>query len=207
MSHSPSLHLVPTPFTRSPEERLESVQGHVECVLRSLDPEPTRDGLQGTGERVARALVNELLYGYQVDPRTFLTTMFDNTLDQMVMVANIPVYSMCEHHMLPFIGEAWVAYIPAGGRVVGISKLARAVDAYARRLQIQERLTQQIADAVQEVLRPQGVGVHVRCKHLCMLMRGAQAQQATTLTTCLRGLMHEQDRAREEFLQWVAQTS
>ncbi|HOA01352.1 MAG TPA: GTP cyclohydrolase I [Bacillota bacterium] len=152
------------------------------------------DDVAKTVRRAASAWKDELLAGYAVDPRTFLETQFELELgqsNQLVMLTQIPVYSTCEHHLLPFVGTARVAYIP-GQCVTGLSKLVRVVDGYARRLQVQERLTTQIADALDHCLRPQGVGVMLQCEHMCMTIRGAQAPGTLTTTIQLKGgLLHE----------------
>lgn len=183
-----------------------NVEGAVEVILRELVPDHPRPGLDDTPSRVARMYANELLVGYQEDPAEHLTTTFDQDVDQMVMVANIPVWSLCEHHLVPIIGRAWVAYIPQGGRVVGLSKLARVVDGYARRLQLQERLTTQVAEAIEQKLNPLGTGVYIEARHLCMEMRGVQAEGTLTKTNCVRGVLMREDRARAEFFSMVGDT-
>ena len=172
----------------------------LECPNKTNVIPPLREGLKDTPDRVQRAYMDELFKGYDIDPAEYLKVTFETErVDEMILVRNIPVYSMCEHHMLPFIGHAHVAYIPAGNRVVGISKLARVVDAYARRLQVQERLTQQVADIIDDCLQPKGVGVLISCEHLCMTMRGIRARGAQTVTSCLKGVFRNDD-TRKEFL-------
>ena len=167
--------------------------------LELLGEEPMRAGLQKTPERVARAMM-WLTRGYQQDVEQVVgDAIFEEDHSSMVMVRDIELYSMCEHHMLPFFGKAHIAYIP-NGRIVGLSKLPRLVDVFARRLQVQERLTGQIADAIQDVLAPIGVGVVVEAQHLCMMMRGVQKQNSTTITSALRGSFLTDARTRDEFL-------
>lgn len=166
-------------------------------LLQHLGENPNRDGLQDTPKRVVKALT-ELTDGYRQDPAQILSTTFDVAHDQMIHVQNIEVVSLCEHHMLPFTGTCHVAYIPTD-RVVGLSKIPRVVHAYAKRLQVQERLTDQIADAVWKHLEPQGVGVKITAHHACMGLRGVQQRNATMTTTALRGRMFEPE-ARAEFL-------
>lgn len=159
-----------------------------------------RPGLEETPSRYLKAL-REYTSGYHVDPASLLKVFEDGAegYDQMVVVKDIPVYSLCEHHLAPFFGKATVAYIP-NGKVVGLSKLARVVDAYARRFQVQERLTTQVADLIHKELHPTGVGVVVRCRHLCMEARGVRAPGTSTVTSALRGAIKDKPEAREEFL-------
>lgn len=159
-----------------------------------------RPGLEETPSRYLKAL-REYTEGYHVDPASLLKVFEDGAegYDQMVVVKDIPVYSLCEHHLAPFFGKATVAYIP-NGKVVGLSKLARVVDAYARRFQVQERLTTQVADLIHKELHPKGVGVVVRCRHLCMEARGVRAPGTSTVTSALRGAIKDKPEAREEFL-------
>lgn len=172
----------------------------LECSVNPFAVTPFREGIVSTPDRVQRAYMDELFKGYDIDPAEYLKVTFETErVDEMILVRNIPVYSMCEHHMLPFIGQAHVAYIPNDNRVVGISKLARVVDAYARRLQVQERLTQQVADIIDDCLQPKGVGVLISCEHLCMTMRGIRARGAQTVTSCLKGVFRNDD-TRKEFL-------
>ncbi|HZF68596.1 MAG TPA: GTP cyclohydrolase I FolE [Gemmatirosa sp.] len=167
--------------------------------LALLGERPDREGLRDTPARVARALAF-LTHGRTLGAADAVgDAVFEVDADQMVMVRDIEFYSLCEHHLLPFYGRAHVAYVPHG-RVVGLSKLARVVDVFARRLQVQERLTEQVAGALEEVLRPRGVGVVLEAVHLCMMMRGAQQQGARTVTSALRGVFRDDARTRDEFL-------
>jgi GTP cyclohydrolase I len=170
-------------------------------VLLDVVGETDREGLRDTPRRVVRTLM-ELTAGYDVDVDKLLQTTFDmdRNLDQLVVVTGIRLVSLCEHHMLPFTGSAVVGYIPAGGRVVGLSKIPRLVDAYARRLQVQERLTEQIADKLAERLQPVGVGVVIRAHHACMGIRGAQQPTAMMTTSALRGALLDKPAARAEFM-------
>ena len=167
--------------------------------LALLGEDPTRDGLLNTPKRVAKAMA-WLTRGYQMDVRDVIgDALFEVDSEGMVMVRDIELYSMCEHHMLPFFGKAHIAYIP-NGRVVGLSKLARVVEVFARRLQVQERLTEEIAGALEDVLRPRGVGVVIEAAHMCMMMRGVEKQNSATVTSALRGQFKDDGRTRDEFL-------
>jgi len=172
----------------------------IKDLIDTLDPEPTREGLRETPERVSRAW-EEWVSGYGQDPCATLKTFKDGAdgCDQLVIVRNIPVYSHCEHHLAPFFGVAHVGYIPRG-KVVGLSKLSRVVDIFAKRLQVQERLTNQIADALQDNLEPIGVGVLIECRHLCMESRGISRAGTSTKTSALRGALRNDQDARAEFL-------
>lgn len=169
-------------------------------LLESIGEDPKREGLLETPQRVAKAW-EEWAAGYGEDPAAVLKTFEDGAegTDQLVLVRDIPVYSHCEHHLAPFFGVAHVGYIP-NGKVVGLSKLTRLVNIYARRLQVQERLTNQIADALQDHLGPKGVGVQVRCRHLCMESRGVRTAGSETVTNALRGVLRTEAEARAEFL-------
>ena len=168
-------------------------------ILGELGEDPSREGLEKTPERVAKAM-RFFTSGYQQDPKEVLGgAIFKEAYDEMVVVRDIEVYSLCEHHMVPFYGKAHVAYVP-DGKIVGLSKVARLVDVFARRLQVQERLTVQIAEALEEVLGPQGVGVVVEAAHLCMMMRGVGKQNSVTVTSCMRGCFRSDERTRSEFL-------
>lgn len=171
-----------------------------EQLIRTIDGEGDREGLQETPMRVAKAW-DEWTSGYHVDIKSLLKTFEDgaNNYDEMVIVKDIPIYSKCEHHLADIFGTATIAYIP-NGKVVGLSKLSRLADAFARRLQVQERLTVQIADALEEHLHPKGVGVLIRARHMCMESRGTRQQGHHTITTALRGVLREDARARSEFL-------
>ena len=180
----------------SPHSEFESL---VRRQLELLGEDPDRDGLQRTPERVAKSLA-WLTRGQDMDVRDVIgDAVFEEAHENMVMVRDIELYSMCEHHMLPFFGKAHVAYIP-NGRIVGLSKLARVVELYARRLQVQERLTEQIAQAIDDVLAPRGVGVVIEAVHLCMMMRGVQKQNSRTITSALRGNFRDCPMTRDEFL-------
>jgi GTP cyclohydrolase I len=171
----------------------------VEALLHRLGEDPAREGLQRTPERVARSL-GFLTSGYRQDVHEVLNgAVFTEPYSEMVLVRDIELYSLCEHHMLPFYGRAHVAYVPEG-RVVGLSKLPRLVEMFARRLQVQERLTSEIAEALDRVLAPQGVGVVVEAVHLCMMMRGVQKQNSQTVTSSMRGVFLTDQRTRAEFL-------
>jgi GTP cyclohydrolase IA len=174
--------------------------GHsVARLLRFLGEDPTREGLRGTPERVARSL-QFLTSGHEQDLADVVNgAVFAETYSEMVVVRDIDVYSLCEHHMLPFFGRAHVAYIP-DGRVIGLSKLPRIVELFARRLQLQERLTTQVAEALDSVLAPRGVAVVIEASHLCMMMRGVQKQNTKTLTSSMRGTFLSDQRTRAEFM-------
>ncbi|MBT8348279.1 MAG: GTP cyclohydrolase I FolE [Sulfurovum sp.] len=176
----------------------EEFEQAVTKVLELLGEDPTREGLLKTPTRVAKAL-KFLTEGYDQDPKEILNqALFSTSNDEMVLVRDIEFYSMCEHHMLPIIGRAHVAYIP-DGKVVGLSKIPRIVNVYARRLQIQEQMTEQIADAISETIQPKGVAVVVHARHMCMEMRGVQKINSTTVSSALRGLFKKDERTRNEF--------
>jgi GTP cyclohydrolase I len=171
-------------------------------MLIHLGENPDREGLRRTPERFEKAL-RFLTSGYRQDPEKLLNgAMFSVCYDEMVVVKDIELYSLCEHHLLPFFGKCHIAYIP-DKKVVGLSKMARLVNMYARRLQIQERLTSQIANAIQEKLSPQGVGVIVEARHLCMVMRGVEKQNSTTTTSAMLGAFRENKQTRDEFLSLI----
>ena len=171
----------------------------VQRQLELLGEDPSREGLLKTPLRVAKAM-SWLTRGYEMTARDAIgDALFEEDADGMVMVRDIELYSLCEHHMLPFYGRAHIAYIP-DGRVVGLSKLARIVDVYARRLQVQERMTQQVAQALDEVLAPKGVGVVIEAAHMCMAMRGVEKQNSKTITSALTGTFRTDAKTREEFL-------
>lgn len=172
--------------------------GAVTTLLRALGEDPNRDGLRDTPKRVVKALT-ELTRGYDLDPSTILGTTFDVAHDQMIHVRGITVQSLCEHHMLPFVGTAHVAYVPTD-RVVGLSKIPRLVHAYAARLQVQERLTDQIAEAMMEHLSPVGVGVRLTCTHMCMTLRGVRESSGASMTTTALAGCFKQPEVRAEFL-------
>ena len=183
-------------------EAPESAEEMAQLVYRQLEllgEDPERQGLLKTPERVALSLA-WLTRGYEHDARKVIgDALFEETHENMVMVRDIELYSLCEHHMLPFYGKAHVAYIP-NGRIVGLSKLPRIVDVFSQRLQVQERLTDQIAEAICEILHPRGVGVVIEAYHLCMMMRGVQKQNSKTITSALRGVFRDDSKTRDEFL-------
>ena len=171
-------------------------------LLTRIGEDPTRDGLLRTPERVEKSM-DFLTQGYTQSVEEVLhDALFDVDYDEMVMVRDIEFYSMCEHHMLPFFGKAHIAYVPHG-KVVGLSKLPRIVDVFARRLQVQERLTQEISEAIEKAIHPQGVGVVIEAQHLCMMMRGVEKQSSLTVTSSMRGVFKSQLQTREEFLSLV----
>ncbi|MCC6626061.1 MAG: GTP cyclohydrolase I FolE [Chloroflexi bacterium] len=177
-------------------------ENHVRALLGEIGENPQREGLLDTPKRVRKSLAF-LTQGYQQNPRAVLeSALFEEAYDEMVVVKDIEFYSLCEHHLLPFFGTAHIAYIP-NGRIVGLSKLPRLVEIFARRLQVQERLTTQIAETLQEVLQPVGVAVVLDAAHLCMMMRGIQKQNSTTVTSCLLGRFRDDEKTRAEFLTLV----
>ncbi len=179
--------------------RLGDLAGHVKGLLECVGEDPAREGLRLTPERVARSLAF-LTRGYRQDPEEMLKdAVYTSDTDEMVVVKDIELYSLCEHHMLPFFGRAHVAYLPRK-HIVGLSKLARVVDVYASRLQVQERLTTQIAEAVQRALEPRGVGVLIEAQHLCMMMRGVAKQNSSTVTSCMLGGFRSDPKTRTELL-------
>ena len=182
-------------------EGLDELATHYTEILRLLGEDPSREGLEKTPMRVAKAM-QVLTRGYEEDPHKVLTdALFEENYNQMVIVRDIDFFSMCEHHMLPFYGKAHVAYIPKG-HITGLSKIARVVDVYARRLQVQERLTTQIKDCIQKTLDPLGVMVVIEAEHLCMQMRGVQKQHAMTVTSDFTGVFN-QAKTREEFMKLI----
>jgi len=175
------------------------MQAAVRALLAGMGEDPDREGLDKTPERVEKAL-KFLTNGYGQDPRALINeALFTVTYDEMVIIKDIDVFSMCEHHLLPFYGKAHVAYIP-NGKVVGLSKIPRLVDMFARRLQVQERLTDQVADALMQALAPRGVGVVIEAAHFCMMMRGVEKQGSRTVTSAVRGIFRSDNRTRDEFL-------
>lgn len=183
------------------EPHVERIAAHYTDILGALGEDPNREGLLKTPERVAKAL-QFLTHGYNIDAAEILrSAMFKEEYSQMVVVKDIEVYSMCEHHMLPFFGKAHIAYIP-NGHIVGLSKIPRVVDIFARRLQVQERLTNEIRDCIQETLNPAGVAVVIECKHMCMAMRGIQKQNSVTTTSAFTGEF-QNDVTRSEFLRLI----
>src|ERR1700752_4538297 len=173
----------------------------VESLLVELGEDPDRQGLKATPERVAKAL-RELTDGYDIKPEDVVAdAIFDQDYDEMVVVKDIAFYSLCEHHMLPFFGSVHVGYLPKG-KVIGLSKIPRLVEVFSRRLQIQEQLTRQIADTIQEAINPQGVGVVIEARHLCMMMRGIEKQNSSTVTSAMVGCFRPKE-TRSEFLSLV----
>ena len=199
----------PGPASPAPEDtvaggelRSAPLEELVRELLLRLGEDPTREGLLKTPKRVAESL-RYLTAGCAKNPKSILNdAVFTHEADEMVIVRDIELYSMCEHHMLPFFGRAHVAYLP-NGKIIGLSKIPRIVDCFARRLQVQERLTMQIAEALEEILAPQGVGVVIEASHLCMMMRGVEKQNSRTITSCLLGLFRKDERTRGEFLKLV----
>jgi GTP cyclohydrolase IA len=189
--------------TANPNTHAATLEAYRTTVLQQLQlmgEDPTREGLLKTPERVAKSM-GWLTRGYGMTARTVIgDALFAEDHENMVMVRDIELYSMCEHHMLPFFGKAHIAYIP-NGKIVGLSKVPRVVEVFARRLQVQERLGEQIANALDEVLQPKGVGVVIEAVHLCMMMRGVEKQSSRTITSSLRGAFRDDAKTRSEFLQ------
>jgi GTP cyclohydrolase I len=186
---------------RYDEDRIKELTVHYKAILSLLGEDAQREGLLKTPERVAKAMLF-LTQGYDMDPREIIeSAIFTDDYKEMILVKDIEIYSMCEHHMLPFIGKAHVAYIP-NGKITGLSKIARVVDVFARRLQIQERLTTQIKNCIQETLNPLGVAVVIEAHHLCMQMRGVQKQNSLTTTSDFTGVFRNQN-TRQEFLKLI----
>lgn len=182
---------------------LPAITNSVSQILQAIGEDPAREGLVRTPERVARAY-QEILAGYQTDPVQLVNgALFNVDYDEMVIVKDIEYYSLCEHHMLPFFGKAHVAYVPKG-RVIGLSKIPRIVDMFAHRLQVQERMTQQIAEFIQEVINPWGVGVVIEGQHLCMMMRGIKKEQAKMTTSAMLGGFRKRLETRMEFLNRIS---
>ena len=174
-------------------------------IIRRIGEDPTRDGLVRTPERMARSM-EFLTRGYAMDVTTVLhNALFDVDYDEMVIVKDIEFFSQCEHHLLPFFGKAHIAYVP-NGKVIGLSKIARLVDVFARRLQVQERLTREIADSIDQAINPQGVAVILEAQHLCMMMRGVEKQHSSTVTSAMLGVFKSQLQTRNEFLSLVRRT-
>jgi len=184
---------------------IESAKQAVHSLLQAVGEKPEREGLRNTPDRVAR-MYSELLSGYRADPAKIINgALFNINYDEMVLVRDIEFYSLCEHHMLPFLGRAHVAYLPAG-KVIGLSKIPRMVDMYARRLQVQERMTRQIADFLQEYLEPQGVAVVVEAVHLCSMMRGVKKHDARMTTSAMHGAFRANLATRQEFLENISRS-
>ena len=175
----------------------QRIENAVREILSAIGEDPDREGLQETPKRVAN-MYAEIFAGMEDDPKRHLKIFNESNNDEMVVVRDIPMYSMCEHHLLPFVGKAHIAYIPSDGKVIGLSKLARIVDSFSKKPQLQERLTSQIADFLEENLSPKGIAVVIEAEHLCMTMRGARAAGAKTQTSALRGIMRQDARTRAE---------
>jgi GTP cyclohydrolase I len=185
-----------------PENKIADMAVHIERLLTLLGENPEREGLQKTPARVAKALL-ELTTGYGANIDTMINrAVFHETYNEMVVVKDIRFYSLCEHHLLPFFGTAAVAYIP-NGKIIGLSKIPKMVDVFARRLQVQERMTQQIAETLEKKLTPLGVAVVIKARHLCMEMRGAESHDSPTVTSAMLGAFRENSRTREEFLSFT----
>ncbi len=184
------------------DDASDPIEGYVEGLLKELGEDPGRDGLLKTPGRVAKAL-RFFTQGYAQDPMEVLNgALFDVDYDEMVLVKDIDFYSMCEHHMVPFFGRAHVGYIP-NGKVVGLSKIARTVEMYARRLQVQERLTMDVARTLELALQPRGVGVVIEAKHLCMMSRGVEKQNSFAITSSMRGTFESDSKTRSEFMELI----
>lgn len=184
------------------DNNLKDLADHIKKVLEDIGEDPKREGLVKTPDRYAKAL-QFLTKGYQTDPKEVLNkAIFNEQYDEMVVVKDIEMYSLCEHHLLPFIGKVHVAYIP-NGKIVGLSKVARLVEVFARRLQVQERLTTEIAETINALLKPRGVGVVVEAKHLCMMMRGVEKQASTMVTSAMLGDFRNDPATRKEFLDLI----
>ncbi len=183
----------------------ELIKKGVRLILEGLGEDPEREGVIDTPYRVSE-MFKEIFAGMHEDPAKYLKVFTEPGHEEMVMVKDIPLYSMCEHHMLPFAGYAHVAYIPKKGRIVGLSKIARVVDAYSKRLQLQERLTTQIADTLYEHLKPYGVMVVIEAEHMCMTMRGIKKPKSLTVTSAVRGIFRSDIKAREEALSLIKST-
>ena len=182
-----------------PEIDLDAIQWAMRQILEAIGEDPNREGLQRTPERVAQ-MYTELLAGYRTDPIALVNdALFEITYDEMVLVRDIEFYSLCEHHLLPFLGRAHVAYIPKG-RVIGLSKIPRIVDLFARRLQLQERMTRQIADFISQLLNPRGVAVVLEGMHMCAMMRGVKKHEARMTTSAMLGIFRSNMATRQEFL-------
>lgn len=177
----------------------EKIERAVRDILEAIGEDPDREGLIETPKRVA-AMYEEIFSGITDDPKRHIKVFSEKDNDEIVVVRDIPLYSMCEHHLLPFVGKAHIAYIPSDGKVIGLSKLARIVDLFAKRPQLQERLTSQIADFLDEELNPIGIAVIVEAQHLCMTMRGAKAAGSMTQTSALRGVAKKDARTRAEIM-------
>jgi len=191
-----------TPSTETPSLTAASFEDLVREMLVRLGEDPEREGLASTPNRVHRAY-EHLLKGYREDPEALLkNALFTVTYDEMVIVKDVEMFSLCEHHMLPFFGKVHVAYIPKG-KVIGLSKIPRLIEIFSRRLQIQERLTTQIAETIQKTIEPQGVGVVIEARHLCMMMRGVEKQHSAAVTSSMLGCFRDEQETRTEFLSLI----
>ena len=200
---APLKAIAPAQRAASPPPAAESIAPQVAQILQHLGEDPGREGLRRTPERVQRAL-EFLTSGYRVDPRNIVNgALYSVKYDEMVIVKDIEFFSLCEHHLLPFFGKMHVAYLPKE-RVIGLSKIPRLVDVFARRLQIQERLTQQIAETIQDLIDPAGVGVVCEARHFCMMMRGVEKQHSGAITSTMLGAFRNRMETRDEFLSLVA---
>jgi GTP cyclohydrolase I len=200
------IHMAQPALIQKPARDLQDIatQEIYREMLARLGEDPNRDGLLRTPERIEKSL-QFLTKGYGEDARKILRgALFNVDYDEMVIVKDVEVFSLCEHHMLPFFGKVHVAYIPKG-KVIGLSKIPRLVEVFARRLQVQERLTRQIADAIEDAIHPQGVGVVIEARHLCMMMRGVEKQHSSTVTSTMLGAFRDQQQTRSEFLSLVQQ--
>ncbi len=178
----------------------------VKMILEAIGEETDREGLLDTPKRVAN-MYEEIFAGLHEEPQNFLEVAFSEYHDELVLVKDIPLYSMCEHHLLPFYGKAHVAYIPRGGKVIGLSKLARVTDSYAKRPQLQERLTSQIADCIFDTIKPYGVGVVIEAEHMCMTMRGIRKPGSLTVTSALRGSFQSRSQTRAELFSLIRKSN
>lgn len=183
----------------------EKIKKAVKEILEAIGENPNREGLLETPKRVSE-MFDELLSGYGKDPKTILKTFTAKNYDEIILLKDIPIYSLCEHHLLPFFGKAHVAYIPKNGKVTGLSKISRVVETISRRLQVQEKLTTEIADIIQDVLQPQGLMVVIEAEHLCMSMRGVKHSDTITITSAVRGIFRKNKATREETLSLIRGT-
>lgn len=177
----------------------EKIKQAVRMILEAVGEDPDRDGLLDTPKRVAK-MYEEAFSGLHIDEKSYFSTVFEEQYEELVLVKDIPFYSMCEHHLVPFFGHAHVAYLPKGGKVTGLSKLARTVEAVSKRPQLQERITNDVANAIMEMLKPHGAMVIVEAEHMCMAMRGVKKPGAKTITTAARGLYENDAQLRTELL-------
>lgn len=180
----------------------DTIETAVKMILKAIGEDPEREGLVRTPERVAK-MYEEIFSGLNTEPADHLKVAFSEFHDELVLLKDIPIYSMCEHHLLPFYGKAHVAYIPRGGKVLGLSKLARVADCYAHRPQLQERLTSQIADCIFHNIKPHGVGVVIQAEHMCMTMRGVRKPGALTITSAVRGIFETRSQTRAELMSLI----